>query len=158
VAAAPYVAVVGAGQATPQQLETAEAVGRLLGQAGALLVCGGRGGVMEAACRGAAQAEGVTIGILPDHDRTLANDWVQVAIPTGLGELRNGLVVRAADVVIAVGGAYGTLSEIALALQSGTPVLGLDTWEIEGVEAMPSAEDAVALALSLAGAPGPGSV
>ncbi len=85
---------------------------------------------MEAACRGAKSEGGGTVGILPGTDRSDANPWVDVAIPTGLGEARNALVVRAADVLIAVGGEYGTLSEIALALKTGKPVVGLDTWEL----------------------------
>jgi uncharacterized protein (TIGR00725 family) len=105
---------------------------------------------MAAACRGAATAGGMTVGILPSTDRSTANEWVRVAIPTGLGELRNGLVVRAADAVIAIGGAYGTLSEIALALKGGVPVIGLTTWEIEGVRTVERAEDAVQRALELA--------
>jgi hypothetical protein len=98
---------------------------------------------MEAACRGAAERGGTTIGILPGSDRRAANKWVTVAIPSGLGELRNGLIVRAADAVIAVGGAHGTLSEIALALKTGVPVIGLGTWEIDGVERVGSPEEAV---------------
>jgi uncharacterized protein (TIGR00725 family) len=103
---------------------------------------------MEAACRGAKQAEGVTVGILPGSDRSDANPYVDVALPTGLGEARNALVVRAADVVIATGGGYGTLSEIALALKAGKRVIGLDTWDIEGVERASDAEAAVAAALT----------
>jgi uncharacterized protein (TIGR00725 family) len=140
---APYVAVVGPGEASAEQIANAEAVGRALAGAGAVLVCGGLGGVMEAACRGAAQNGGLTIGILPGADRAAANQWVGVAIPTGLGELRNGLIVRAADAVIAVGGAYGTLSEIALALKTGVPVVGLGTWEIDGVQPASSPQEAV---------------
>jgi uncharacterized protein (TIGR00725 family) len=105
---------------------------------------------MEAACRGAAEAGGLTVGILPGGTRDEANAWVTVAIPTGLGELRNGLVVRAADAVIAVGGAYGTLSEVALALAAGTPVVGLATWAIDGIEALDSPAAAVTRALALA--------
>jgi len=138
-----HVAVVGPGEATAEQLADAEAVGRGLAQAGATLVCGGLGGVMEAACRGAAEHGGATIGILPGSDRRAANKWVTVAIPSGLGELRNGLIVRSADAVIAVGGSYGTLSEIALALKTGVPVIGLGTWEIDGVERVGSPEEAV---------------
>jgi len=145
-----YVGVIGPGDASPAQLQTAESVGRLLAEHGAILVCGGRGGVMEAACRGAASASGLTVGILPGADRSAANEWVNVAIPTGLGELRNGLIVRAADAIVAVGGAYGTLSEIALALKCGVPVIGAGTWEIEGVEEVRSAEGAVTRALELA--------
>jgi uncharacterized protein (TIGR00725 family) len=148
----PYVAIVGASVAAEHEMKSAETIGRGLAKAGALIVCGGRGGVMAAACRGARDAGGVTIGILPGSDRSVANEWVQVAIPTGLGELRNGLVVRAADVVIAIGGAYGTLSEIALALRAGTPVLGLGTWNIDGVEHQQTPEEAIARALELAAA------
>lgn len=147
---APYVAVVGPGEATGEQQRCAEAVGRGLALAGVVLVCGGLGGVMAAACRGAAGAGGTAVGILPGSDREAANEWVSVALPTGLGELRNGLVVRAADAVIAVGGAYGTLSEIALALKTGVPVVGVGSWPIDGVEAVESADDAVARALALA--------
>jgi uncharacterized protein (TIGR00725 family) len=118
-------------------------VGRALGERGVALVCGGLGGVMEAACRGAKGAGGATIGILPGSDRAAANEFVDVAIPTGLGEARNALVVRAADAVIAVGGGYGTLSEIALALKAGKRVVGLETWDIDGVEAVDSPVAAV---------------
>jgi uncharacterized protein (TIGR00725 family) len=126
----------------------AESVGRLVAQRGAALVCGGLGGVMEAACRGARAEGGSTIGILPGLDRSAANPHVQVAIATGLGEARNALVVRAADCLIAVGGAYGTLSEIALALKAGKRVVGLNTWEIEGITPVDSAEAALSAALA----------
>jgi hypothetical protein len=150
VVAGAYVAVVGPGEATAGQEAAAEAVGRELAAAGAVLVTGGHGGVMAAACRGASALRGMTIGILPGRHRSEANEWVTVAIPTGLGELRNGLIVRAVDVVIAVGGAYGTLSEVALALKTGVPVVGLDSWAIEGVQAVDSPERAVERALELA--------
>jgi uncharacterized protein (TIGR00725 family) len=125
-----HVGVIGAGSADPATASAAEEVGRLLAARGVTLVCGGLGGVMEAACRGAKSAGGTTIGILPGLDRREANPWVDVAIPTGLGEARNALVVRAADVFIAIGGEFGTLSEIALALKTGKPVVGIDTWEL----------------------------
>jgi uncharacterized protein (TIGR00725 family) len=144
----PYVAVVGPGDATADQAEHAYLVGGGLARAGAVVVCGGGPGVMAAACRGAAEAGGTTVGILPGTDRSDANAWVGVAIATGLGELRNGLIIRAADVVIAVGGAYGTLSEIALALKTGVPVIGLATWEIEGIEQAASPQEAVDRALA----------
>jgi uncharacterized protein (TIGR00725 family) len=115
-----------------------------------VLVCGGLGGAMEAACRGAKAAGGTTVGILPGSDRAAANPFVDVAVPTGLGQGRNLVIVHAADAVIAVGGGYGTLSEIALALQAGTPVVGLGSWEIEGVVPVKSPAEAVARALSLA--------
>jgi uncharacterized protein (TIGR00725 family) len=152
---APWIAVVGPGRADVAQLEAAEAVGAGVAAAGAVLVCGGLGGVMEAACRGARSRRGMTVGLLPGVDRTDANGWVEVAIPTGLGEARNALVVRAADAVIAIGGAWGTLSEIGLALKTGRRVIGLGTFEItqagrrvEGIVAVESPEEAVAEALA----------
>ncbi|HEX3804491.1 MAG TPA: hypothetical protein VHV75_16815 [Solirubrobacteraceae bacterium] len=146
----PYIAVVGASQALDVDMADAEAVGRLLGAAGAVVVCGGRGGVMAAASRGAAIAGGTVIGMLPGNDRSDANEWVTVAVPTGLGELRNGLIVRTADAMVAVGGAYGTLSEVALGLQAGLRVYGLHTWDIGGIEAVASPEEAVEKALAAA--------
>ena len=122
------------------------------------MITGGGPGVMEAASRGAAQAGGLVVGILPGRDRSEANRWVGVALPTGLGELRNGLIVRCTDALVAVGGAYGTLSEIALALTAGVPVVGLGTWAIDGVRSAVSATEAVNTALELAtGAPSDGS-
>jgi uncharacterized protein (TIGR00725 family) len=153
-----YIAVVGGGGRVPAaQRRVAEEVGRAVAEAGAVLVCGGLGGVMEAACRGAHAGGGLTVGILPGRDRDEANRHVDVAIPTGMGEARNALVVRAADAVVAVAGEYGTLSEIALALQAGIPVVGLDTWELgrdgKVVDAVVRGEgpaEAVARALALA--------
>ncbi|HKF80107.1 MAG TPA: TIGR00725 family protein [Thermoleophilaceae bacterium] len=142
-----YVAVVGPGEAEPDEIAAAEQVGAELARREAVVVCGGLGGVMEAACRGAKEAGGTTVGILPGVDRGAANRFVDVALPTGLGEARNALVVRAADVLIAVGGAYGTLSEIALALKGGKRVIGLRSWEIDGVEAAENAHRAVVSAL-----------
>ncbi len=126
--AGPYIAVIGASQPSPEQEQAAEDVGRGLGGAGCVVITGGRGGVMAAASRGARDAGATVIGILPGTDRREANQWVEIALPTGLGEVRNALVVRAADAVIAVGGAYGTLSEIAHALNAGIGVVGYDTW------------------------------
>lgn len=152
---APWIAVVGPGRASEGELATAEEVGAEVAGAGAVLVCGGLGGVMEAACRGARSRGGTTVGLLPGLDREEANGWVEVAVPTGLGEARNALVVRAADAIVAVGGAWGTLSEIALGLKTGRPVVGLGTWElahggqgVEGIAAMDSPSEAVALALA----------
>jgi uncharacterized protein (TIGR00725 family) len=148
VPAAPYVAVVGAGENVGAEvLAAAQEVGARLAQRGAVLVCGGLGGVMAAACRGAAGADGTTVGILPGDDRAAANPWVTVALASGMGELRNGLVVRAADAVIAIAGGVGTLSEIALALKAGKPVIGLGTWAIDGVQAAGDPAEAVGLAL-----------
>lgn len=142
-----YVAVVGAGDATAEQEATAQEVGALLAARGATVVTGGLGGVMAAASRGAADAGGTTLGLLPGTDRAAANPWVTVAVATGMGELRNGLVVRAADVVIAVGGEYGTLSEIALALKAGRRVVGIGSWDVDGVEVAAGARESVELAL-----------
>ena len=145
------MAVVGSGEAPASDLEVAEAVGRGLGSRGAVVVCGGLGGVMEAACRGARSVGATTVGILPGHDRAAANEFVDVAVATGLGEARNALVVRAVDAVVAVGGSWGTLSEIALALRTGVPVVGVGTWEmsrggepVDGVVAAADADEAVA--------------
>jgi uncharacterized protein (TIGR00725 family) len=153
-----YVAVVGSSVSDATTDAAAEQVGRLLAEAGAVVICGGLGGVMEAACRGAVDAGGLTVGILPGDDRTGANPWARVVIPTGLGELRNGLVVRAAGSLIALGGEYGTLSEVALALKLGRPVVGLGTWELrrpdgrldEGIVPAADPADAVRRALALA--------
>jgi uncharacterized protein (TIGR00725 family) len=154
------IAVCGPDPVPDGEVEArAEAVGRLIARAGAVLVCGGLGGVMEASCRGAAAEGGLTVGILPDLDRRRANPYLTYSIPTGMGEMRNTLLVRAADAVIAVAGEFGTLSEIAFALKTGVPVVGMDTWELakaggRSVEAFARAttpEEAVAEALRLAG-------
>jgi uncharacterized protein (TIGR00725 family) len=126
----PYVAVCGPDPSASDAVLHAEEVGRLLARAGAVVVCGGHGGVMEAAARGASSEGGTVVGILPGLDRTEGNAHLTVAIATGLGELRNGLIVRTVDAVIAVAGGFGTLSEVALALKTGVPVVGLDSWEL----------------------------
>ena len=146
-----YVGVIGAGRADADLERVAEDVGRLLAEAGAVVVCGGLQGVMAGACRGAQAAGGTTVGILPGLDRGEANEWVDVALPTGMGEMRNVLIVRASDVLVAVGGEYGTLSEIAFALREGIPVVGVGTWDIRGVEVASDAADAVARAVDHAG-------
>ncbi len=124
------IAVVGPSEADDALRETAYTVGKLIAQRGAVVMSGGLGGVMAAASRGARETGGLVIGLLPTADATDANEFVDVAIPTGLGELRNGLLVRAVDGVIAVGGSWGTLSEIALAMRTATPVVCLHGWEI----------------------------
>ncbi len=152
-----YLGVIGENEPPPHLLETAEAVGRCVAEAGATLVCGGLGGVMEAACRGARGAGGVTIGILPGHDRREGNAYLTYAIPTGLGYARNILVVRSADALIAVGGKFGTLSEIAYAKIEGRPVVGLETWTLTRADIpdplvrATSPRDAVARALAAIG-------
>ncbi|MBX0327092.1 TIGR00725 family protein [Oscillochloris sp. ZM17-4] len=151
----PVVAVCGSSAEDAQLNGLAEDVGRLLAAGGATLVCGGGGGVMAAACRGALAAGGVTIGILPGGDPAEANPHVQIAVATGMGHARNAIIVQTADAVIAVGGAYGTLSEIALASACGRPVVGMRTWELGGrpetIHATATPAEAVALALRLAG-------
>ena len=137
------VGVIGAGVATSEQSELAVEVGRLIARRGWHLVCGGLGGVMEAVARGAHEAGGVTIGLLPGNNREAANTFITIPIATGLGEGRNLLIVRTSDLLIAIGGKYGTLSEISLALKIGKPVIGLDTWDIPGVIRASSPEDAV---------------
>ena len=146
-----YVAVVGPGEADAEAERDAELVGRELGSAGAVVVCGGLGGVMAAACRGAREAGGTTLGLLPGGTRDGANPWVSVAVATGMGELRNGLIVRTADAVVAVRGGFGTLSEIALALKLGRPVVGLGTWELDApIERLDEPAAAARRALELA--------
>ena len=143
-----YVAVVGASEASADLEVQAETVGHLLARHGAVVVCGGLGGVMAAACRGAKAGGGTTLGILPGTDRRQANPWVDVAVTTGMGEARNAIVVRTADVLIALPGGYGTLSEIALALRLGRTVVSLSSWDIDGVVLARDPADAVALALN----------
>ena len=156
----PLVAVVGGGVCSDAEAELAREVGARLAEAGIGVVCGGGGGVMAAACEGARRAGGLTIGILPGNSRTEANPWVDIALPTGLGEARNTLVVRCARAVIAIGGEFGTLSEIAFALKLGIPVIGLDTWELSkhgvvvpAVRSVTTAAAAVATALDVIGEP-----
>lgn len=148
-----YVGVVGpATGATRADLSNAREVGRLLASAGVATVCGGGPGVMEAACRGAQEAGGLTIGLLPGLDRTEGNPYLSVSIPTGLGELRNGLIVRSSQALIAVGGGWGTLSEIALAMKARVPVVAIESWELSspGLIQAPTPAEAVATALELA--------
>lgn len=142
---------MGPGDADAGQRAIAEEVGRLVVEGGAIVVTGGRSGVMEAASKGAREAGGTTLGILPGADRREANEWVSVAVPTGMGEARNALVVRAADGLVAVGGAWGTLSEIALARKVGKPVVGIASWDLDGVERFDTAAEAVAALLHTLG-------
>ena len=125
-----FIAVIGGGDCSKEEAKVAGEVGRELARHGAILVCGGLGGVMKAACQGASSEGGVTIGILPGENRQAANCYVQIPIATGMGYARNVAVVKSAQAVIAIGGSYGTLSEIGHALQGGIPVVGLNTWSL----------------------------
>jgi uncharacterized protein (TIGR00725 family) len=149
--------VAGASEPDASLIPVAETLGRCLAEAGAIVVCGGGLGVMTAVCRGAQAAGGQTVGLLPGSNRGSGNPYLSVALPTALGEGRNVLLVRASDALVAVGGGYGTLSEIALALRVGLPVIGLSTWGLtfsgEPVEAFPvaqSPEEAARLVLDAA--------
>jgi uncharacterized protein (TIGR00725 family) len=151
------IGVIGGGTCSEAEAKTAEAVGRRLARQGAILVCGGLGGVMEAACRGASIEGGITIGILPGEERQAANPYVQLPIVTGMGYARNVVVAKSAQAIIAIGGSYGTLSEIAYALQNGVPVIGLNTWSLskdnqvdKSIIPAQDPSEAVDMALSLA--------
>jgi len=151
------IAVIGNSACSAEEAKLAETVGELLAQRGAVVICGGLGGVMEGVCRGAKSKGGLTVGILPGQDASTANPWVDIAVVTGMGEARNVVVAKSAQAVIAIGGGYGTLSEIAYALKNGTPVIGLNTWSLarEGREdnsiiRVRSAGEAVDKAISLA--------
>jgi uncharacterized protein (TIGR00725 family) len=148
------IGVIGGRSGDKETLETARRVGELIAKSGAALVCGGLGGVMAAAAAGARKAGGLTIGILPGNDPAEANPHIDVPIATGLGYTRNSLVILNADALIAVDGGFGTLSEIAYGNIYGKKVIGLGTWEVEGVVRAASPEEAVALALQAAKAGG----
>lgn len=149
------IAVVGAGQATPETEALAERAGRAVAKAGAILVCGGLGGCMAAASRGAKSEGGLTMGFLPSNDASTANAHLDIVVPTNMGVMRNVLIVLAADAVVAIDGGLGTLSEIAIALQHKKPVFGLDTWAVDparsggaGVVPCKTPEEAVERALA----------
>jgi uncharacterized protein (TIGR00725 family) len=151
------ITVIGDSSCSPEEAKLAESVGELLAQRGATIVCGGLGGVMEAVCRGAKSKGGLTVGILPGEDPSMANPWVDIPVVTGLGEARNVAVVKSAQAMIAIGGGYGTLSEIAHALKSSIPVIGLNTWSLsrneredDSIIRVQSATEAVDKAISLA--------
>ncbi len=148
------VGVCGAAAADGELYDTAYAVGRLIAERGWAVVCGGLAGVMEAASKGAAEAGGVVIGVIPGYERSAANPYVTYIIATGMGHARNVVVAASADAVIAVGGAYGTLSEIALALKLGRPVAAIDppAPDVEGIVAVDTPEEAVAYVAKALGA------
>lgn len=138
------ISVIGAGSCDKEIYSMAEKVGRLIAQKGATLVTGGLGGVMEAASKGAQEAGGTTVGILPGFSKDDANRYVDIPITTGLSHARNVIIARSADALIAVSGEYGTLSEIAIALKLGKPVIGIKTWDtIKGVIKVNSPEEAI---------------
>ncbi len=143
------IAVIGGRKASNKQLKIAEEVGRILALNNTILICGGLEGIMEAVSKGAKSANGTTLGILPQDNKRFANDYIDIPIATGMGLARNAIITCAADAIIAIGGEYGTLSEIALGFQMDKPVIGIDTWEIEGIIKAIDAEDAVRKALSL---------
>ncbi|MDD4923424.1 MAG: TIGR00725 family protein [Dehalococcoidales bacterium] len=151
-----FIAVIGNSKASAQEIKLAEEIGREIAKSGSILVCGGLDGVMEAACRGAVSEGGLTVGILPGTDRKDANQYVKIPIVTGIGYARNIIVVKSAQAVIAVGGGYGTLTEIGYALKNGIPVIGLGTWKLSNKEKtddaiirVDNAADAVAIALDM---------
>lgn len=154
------IGVVGpdAGGTTDSQEQQAERVGELLADSGATLICGGLGGIMEASCRGAHRLSGTTIGLLPGFDTAGANRYLTLALPTGLGDLRNGLIVNATQATICIGGSWGTLSEIALAIRARKLCVGLDSWTVRGedilnggkIQTAQSAEEAVRIATAAA--------
>lgn len=143
------IAIIGAGTADETTLKIAEEVGRLIARKGMILICGGLSGVMEAASKGAKSGEGTTVGILPQNHTKDANPYVDIPVATGFGEGRNVIIARTADAIIAVGGEYGTLSEIAFGLKMGKPVIGIGTWDIKGIIKANNAEDAVNKAFEL---------
>ncbi len=153
-----YVGVIGPGDATAAQEQHAEEAGRLLGQAGHIVVTGGLGGVMAAAAKGARLAGATVVGLLPGSDRSSGNDYLTVALPTGLGELRNGLLVRVCDALICVPGSWGTLSEVSMAMRTGVPVIMIGEWHgLAGPTVVTTAAEAVAALESQLDAPAPGS-
>lgn len=145
------IGVIGAGQCTPEVYELARAVGREIARRGHILVCGGLGGVMEGACKGAREEGGLTVGILPSSRTSDANPWVEVAIATGMGEARNAIVVHSSEGLIAIAGGYGTLSEVAIALKVGKPVVALESFALEGVIRARDPVEAVSLCLRALG-------
>jgi hypothetical protein len=142
------IGVIGGSRPRPESIELAHEVGELIARSGAVLVCGGLGGVMEGAACGAKKAGGLTIGILPGNAPADANSSIDIPVATGMGFSRNSLVAMNADVLIAIDGEFGTLSEIAFGCIYGKAVIGLGTWDVKGVVPAQTPEEAVRLALS----------
>jgi hypothetical protein len=146
------IGVIGASSCSAKLAQAAYTVGKLIAGSGAILICGGMGGVMEAACRGAVEADGMTVGILPGSSAKDGNEYLTVPVVTGLGYARNSIVVQSAQVLIAIGGKYGTLSELAYAAGFGIPVVGLSTWKIRApIKHVKTPEEAVRMALKMVG-------
>ncbi len=137
------IGVLGGHEAEPRHLDFAYEIGKLIAQHDAILVCGGRTGIMEAACKGATEAGGITLGILPSEDFIIANDYVTIPIATGIGTARNKIIINTGEAFIAISGKFGTLSEIAFALDAHKRVAGYETWEIEGVKHVQKPEEAI---------------
>ena len=147
----PVVAIIGAGKCSKKLRDMAAEAGKYVAEHGGVVVCGGMGGVMEGAARGAHEAGGVTIGVLPTTDRADANEFIQYVIPTGFGEARNAIVVRCADAVLAFPGKYGTLSEMAFALKAGKPLVSVSAWKLgDNIEQVDDPLEAAARAFELA--------
>lgn len=139
-----HIGVIGAGECSKDIYALSEEVGSLVGKNGWLLICGGLGGVMEGVAKGCYRANGITVGILPGENKAAANQFINLPIPTGMGEGRNLLVVRASDIIIAISSGYGTLSEIGLALKIGKPLIGLKTWpNIDGIDYVETPQKAI---------------
>jgi len=137
------IAVIGGRECNPDQYQEAMQVGKGIAERGDVLICGGKGGVMEGACRGAAENDGLTIGILTGSDTSEANPWVRIALPSGIGIARNYLIAQSCQAAVAIGGRYGTLSEIAYCLQLQKPVFAIGSWEIPGAQVVDSAAEAL---------------
>ena len=147
----PVIAVVGAGKCSKKLRDMAAEVGKYVAEHGGVIVCGGMGGIMEGAARGAKEAGGTTIGILPSDKKEDANEYIDIVIPSGFGEARNLLVIRAADAVIAFPGKFGTLSEMAFALQGGKPLISVNAWKLgDDIKVVDDPMEAAKLAMELA--------
>lgn len=141
------IGVIGGSAVEPEYLEYAYQVGKIIAENNAIMICGGLGGVMEAACKGAIEAGGITVGILPYDDPNTANEYVSIPIATGIGRGRNNIIISTSQAFIAISGKYGTLSEIAFALDAGKTVIGLGTWDIDGVIKADTPQQAVRLVM-----------
>jgi len=147
----PIVAIVGAGKCSKKLRDAAAEVGKYIAEHGGIVICGGMGGIMEGAARGAKEGGGMTIGILPTAEREDANEFIDIVIPTGFGEARNVMVARTADVVIAFPGKYGTLSEMAFALHARKPVISINAWKLgDEIVQVETPLEAAKLAMKLA--------